>query len=99
MITKTDFICLVELYKAYSKELNKWCKLVPMFESELISYVEHMFANSIQIHFTEEGYDWIAWWLWEKNENPEMKAWDENKKEIPTETVEDLWDIVKKYIK
>lgn len=97
MITKTDFVDLIKLYKSYSEELDKWCKLVPMFESELINTVEHMLVKNLKIQFTEEGYDWIAWWLWEKN--PEMKAWDENENEIPTETVEDLWDIVKEYIK
>lgn len=99
MITKNEFISLIESYKSYSKELDKWCKLVPMFDSKLINTVENMFVKNLKIQFTEEGYDWITWWLWEKNGNPEMKAWDENKEEIPTETIEDLWDIVKNYIK
>lgn len=99
MITKTDFINLIELYKSYSKELDKWCKLVPMFESELINTVENMFIKNLQIQFTEEGYDWITWWLWEKDGNPELKAYYEDKSEIPIETVEDLWNMVKNYIK
>lgn len=97
-MTKTDFIHLIEYYQLYSKELDKWDELVPMFESTIIKLSEKIFNHILSLQFSKEGYDWITWWLWEKNGNPEMKAYD-NKNEIPTETIEDLWNIVKKYIK
>jgi hypothetical protein len=52
----------------------------------------------INSHFDEEGQDWINWWLYEKDGNPELKAWDENDNEIPTETIDDLWNLVKDHV-
>lgn len=53
----------------------------------------------IEAYFTIEGVDWITWWLYEKNENPELKAWDEYHNEIPMETREDFWQFIKQYRK
>lgn len=50
--------------------------------------------------FTEKQQDWIDWWLYERpcingNEDPVFnKAFDENGNEIPTNTIEDLWNII-----
>ena len=49
--------------------------------------------------FTTEGWDWMFWWLFEKGSTPELKAYDENEKEIPLETIDDLWNFVKDYRK
>lgn len=32
--------------------------------------------------FGSEGLDWIDWYIYEKLENPEIKAWDQNNNEI-----------------
>jgi hypothetical protein len=49
--------------------------------------------------FQEEGVDDINWWLYEKCECPDYKMWDKDGNEIPTETLYDLWEIVKDYRK
>lgn len=47
--------------------------------------------------FTEEGVDWINWWLYEKGvlHYNELIAKDANGNIIPTETIDDLWELVK----
>ena len=61
-------------------------------------------AESIwDITFDEDGVDWINWWIYERPalfEGDEVnKAYNEDGSEIPTETVDDLWNIVKKFRK
>lgn len=61
-------------------------------------------AESIwSIVFDEDGVDWINWWIYERPalfEGDEVnKAYNEDGSEIPTETVDDLWNIVEKFRK
>ena len=53
----------------------------------------------IGLLFQEEGVDDINWWLYEKCGRPDYKMWDKDGNEIPTETLDDLWEIVKDYRK
>ena len=56
--------------------------------------------TTINILFEEEGVDDINWWLFERPMSPPgPKMWDSDGKEIPIETIEDLWNIVKDYRK
>jgi hypothetical protein len=50
--------------------------------------------------FTEEGYDWISWYLYERVgfNNKTLTATDENGNEI-CHNIESLWDTVKPYRK
>ena len=54
-----------------------------------------MFDKLISVHFTEEGVDWIDYYLYE---NPE-KCYYQNKVKIPLETLDDLWENIKVYRK
>ena len=58
-----------------------------------------LFDEVIKAYFTEEGIDWIVWYMFEKRPNPDqIKATDENGNEICT-NIDELWDIVKEYLK
>ena len=72
---------------------------LPVWEMDIIEYGNLLFDKVINFYFTQEGEEWIFWWLYEKNGNSEIKAWDEDHNEIPTETIEDLWKCVKQYRK
>lgn len=53
--------------------------------------------------FSDEGVDWVNWWLFEKpglfkNSLPN-EAYDEDGNIIPTDTIDDLWNLVKDYQK
>lgn len=100
IITRTEFISLLQERNEQDNRLDILSSAgINIFGSALIDYGTRMFERLINSYFTEEGADWIFWWLYEKNRNPEMKAWDENHNEIPMETMEDLWNYVEKYLK
>ena len=104
MITKEDFIKIIEYIKEINKESDKWSDVG-------IDFIMTNLGNSIcifqdivlQAMFIDKGVDWIDWWLYEKpalfeGDEPN-KAYNEDGSEIPTETVDDLWNIIKDYRK
>ena len=59
----------------------------------------YLFDRIIEAYFTEEGCDWINWYMFEKRPNPnEVHATDEDGFEICT-NIDELWSIVKDYLK
>lgn len=96
MITKDRFIKLIIDNEKYNDNL---CKLEEALGSsldgELFEYANFLFNDFLEFAFTDEAVDDIYWWLYEKNGNPTMKMWDKNGDEIPTETIDDLWEIIK----
>lgn len=101
MIGKEKFVKLIKDYQEWSEKINKVCDVlgINVFEAEWIEYTSVLFDNTLHLIFEDEGVDFINWWLFERDGNPELKAWDENEKEIPLDTVEDLWEFVKDYEK
>lgn len=99
-LTKDEFIKLLEERNDQKNRVDILSSIgIEIFDSPLIEYGNMMFERLIEAYFTEEGSDWICWWLYEKNGHPDMKAWDENHNEIPMETMEDLWNYVEQYLK
>lgn len=99
-ITKEEFFELIKMHDDQSKRLDKLSEAgLPVWEMDIIEYGNLLFDKVINSYFTQEGEEWIFWWLYEKSGNPEIKVWDENHNEIPTETIEDLWKCVKQYRK
>lgn len=98
--TKEEFFELLKMHAAQSERLDKLSDAgLPVWDTDIVEYGNLMFEKVIKALFTQEGEDWIFWWLYEKDGNPEMKAWDEDHDEIPMETMEDLWRYVKQYKK
>ena len=98
MITKEKFIDLILKQQEWSNRVDKVSEVlnVPtLFESDWVEYASVLFDKTLALLFNEDGIDDIYWWMYEKSENPELKMWDESGKEIPTDTVEDLWNLVK----
>lgn len=102
MITKEEFINLIT-------EQIEWCDKIDeisetlnapsLYECSWIEYASTLFDKILDFYFKEEGIDHINWWLYEKNRDPKLKMWYVHGKEIPTDTVEDLWNLVKEYRK
>lgn len=101
MITKEQFIEIINLHKEHVERLNGLHDYgFDLWNTDIIEFGLIMFDRCIDTSFNEDGEDWINWWLFERDNEwcSEIgKAWDENGKEIPTETIEDLWNIVEKY--
>lgn len=97
MITKEEFIDLISGHKKWDKRLDDVENVLHFMPLEVdwIEYGSILFDKTLSFIFNEEGIEDILWWLWEKNGRSDMKMWDASGKEIPTETIEDLWEIVK----
>ena len=99
MITKEEFIDLIlkqqEWYNRID-EVSEALSVPTLLESDWVEYTSVLFEKTLDLLFNEDGVDDIDWWMYEKSRNPELKIrWDESGKEIPTDTVEDLWNLVK----
>lgn len=97
MVSKEDF---VKLLKGQIQQMYRVDQIVSILGSSLIdldviNYGDTLFNNIMNILFDEEGVDTIDWWLYEKNFRPDYKMWDRDGNEIPTETTDDLWEIIK----
>lgn len=100
MITKGKFIDLISEHQKWSSRIDEVSKVLDapnLFECDWVDYTAMLFDNTLNFLFKEEGVDTINWWLYEKDGRSDMKIWDETGKEIPTETLDDLWEIVKEY--
>lgn len=100
MMTKELFTKMILEIQNFGNIVDQMCDVLGtnFFESPLAEVGWDLISTLINSHFDEEGQDWINWWLYEKDGNPELKAWDENDNEIPTETIDDLWNLVKDHV-
>jgi hypothetical protein len=53
---------------------------------DLISFNDNYYKNVVHPllieSFGKEGLEWIEWFIYERDNNPEMKAWDKDNNEI-----------------
>lgn len=101
-MNKEGFIKLIENALDYSKELDKWYNFgIDLFELPISELSWNFFNITIEEVFTDDGVDWINWWLFERYGFREEinQAYDEDGNIIPTDTIDDLWNIVKDYQK
>lgn len=101
MINKEDFVKIITEYKNWIDRVHQVADVlgIGILDSDWMDYPNLLFLDFIKSHFDEEGVDWINWWLFEKPSHnvDDLKAWDAHHNEIPTETVEDLWNIVESH--
>ena len=95
-MTKEEFARIIELVLKQDKLLDTYSDFI-RYDSDFASFGFLMFDKLIEAIFDTEGEDWISWWLWERSRND--KAFDKDGNVIPTETVDDLWELVKNYVK
>lgn len=97
MINKEQFELIIKSIINFNDQVDIWEKTLGghLYETALIQSSLILSNYLITTHFNEEGQDWIIWWLYEKQGNPNIKAWYEDGVEIPTETIDDLWELVK----
>lgn len=102
MITKEQFIEAINNHKNFSNFIDNASNVLDLptlFDSNFTKYTYKLFDIFIESHFNDYGIEDINWWLYEKDGNPGLKMFSKNDEEIPTETVDDLWNIVKEYRK
>lgn len=81
-MTLDAFTNLIEGIKAQDKKTHELCeKGVDILSFNDDYYGEVVYPLIIEC-FGKEGLDWINWFIYERGDNPEMKAWDKEGKEI-----------------
>lgn len=53
---------------------------------------EQIISTLFKCYFGKEGYDWISWFLYEKQGREDMRAWDKDGNEI-CRNEDELWDL------
>lgn len=97
-ITIEEFKKLVNDYKEYLEELEKYSDLkIDLYDTKLASFAESMLDRYLKLIFNKDGVEWFYWWIFEKPQTGDEQAWDINGDVIPTETVEDLYNLLQKY--
>lgn len=101
MITKEQFIKLITDHRKHNDRLDGVEDVLGLaiYDCDWVEYGNILFDEVLGLLFQEEGVDDINWWLYEKCGRPDYKMWDKDGNEIPTETLDDLWEIVKDYRK
>lgn len=102
-MTKEGFEKLIVNAQNYQRELDRWANFgIELFELPISEYSWNFLNVMLPELFSEEGVDWINWWLFEKPSifgGEPNQAWDEDGNIIPTDTIDDLWNLVKGYLK
>lgn len=101
-MTQEQFKTLIRSQQIFESEAKKWDELgINIYESDLLTSYYDTFNTVLKSIFTEVGEDYINWWLFERVDfhGKINKMWDANNKEIPLDTIDDLWNLVSKCIK
>lgn len=100
-MNKEDFIKLITNQQEFTSKVDLLHKEgIDLINSDFFDYPCRLFDKILDISFTDEGTDWIDWYLYERNPNSkEPQAWDDCNNPIKTETLDDLWELVKNYVK
>ena len=94
-IDKQEFIDLITNYINLTDNIDKLDQLLHAYIYELKDYefIDNMFHKILKYNFNDEDIELIDWWLYERRGNPGLKMYID-KKEVPTETIEDIWNLL-----
>lgn len=90
-MTRKDFTKLIEVLEKKEKESSE---IYQKYSIDLVNYVEdyyNVIGLLMSYVFTEKGWDWISYFLYENN----PKIW-ENGEEIPFNSIDDLYNFLLK---
>lgn len=102
MITKEKFISSIYHIQNFNNTVDKLCDMgVDILNSDLCNDFDKMQEILFSSNFTEEGCDWINWWLYERKGYGDIinEAYDSDGNLIKLDTLEELWNLVNNYLK
>ena len=100
MITKEEFIGLISSHIEWLDKIERVSKIlgINIWESSCTDYASLLFEKVMNLVFQEPEVDTIYWWMFERRKNKDLKMKIDGK-EVPSETLDDLWNLVKDYRK
>lgn len=100
MITKEEFIELLNDRINWNDKVEQLCELLGsnLWESDIFNYGEILFEKILNLRFNDSEIDIIFWWLYERKYDKDLNIKIDGK-EVPSDTLDDLWEIVKDYRK
>ena len=82
-MVKGNFIEVVNSLEAINSRCFKLSEMgIDIADSDIVSNAECIAMAIFKENYTDEGIDWIMWWVYEKAGDPDIKAYDEEGKEI-----------------
>lgn len=101
-MTRKEFEELIKTYKQFDKVSNALSKVgLDVFEGDnpIADSFYKVSELVITSHYTEEGVEWIFWWIYENNFGKnELPAYDEDENLI-CQTEDELYNYIKQYKK
>lgn len=102
MITKQNFIEMIELAEKFSAETDRWSDFgIDVVDLPIGEIPWKMFSTWYKSNFNPYGQDWIDWYLWERKDlrtGDILACYDTDGEKFFVETPEDLWDLVEEYV-
>lgn len=108
MINKEEFIKFIQSYIEFQESIDNFDKAITgknyptiLFETKWYEAVGMMLDTFLDSHFTDEGEDWIFYWLWEDVEDkkvvvtrPKDMFNEEKKLEYHLNSIDELWNFL-----
>lgn len=84
-MTKTLFIKVINALSSIDSEITKLYGMgIDITESPIVIGAEDISIAFLSHVYDECGIGWIQWWLYEKADNPDLRACDEEGNDIDT---------------
>lgn len=107
MLSKTEFTDYINEFLSFQKTVDKLSDLlgdIPLFESNIYINVGRMLDLFLDTHFTEDGADWVYYYLFEDIEDKYVKITkpkdifnEEEEFEYHLNSLDELWDFLLTY--
>lgn len=98
---KETFIKLLESIANIHADVDKLNTLkIDIAESNIVTTFEEVFDTIINDTYGTGGLEWVLWWVYEKSNNPELKAYETNEQGEDIEilhNIDELYEYLEKY--
>lgn len=96
-----DYIINIQDFDKYMSSVDDLG--ISLYETPIPTLFFKMQHRYEDLVFTQEALDVIDWWLYEKftpwDGKEKLEMYDKDGNIIPTDSIEDLWNYVKDYLK
>lgn len=101
MLTEEQFIDFINVTENYDNEVTRWSDFgIDIFELPICELTWNLVECFIESHFTEDGQDWINWYLFERVSvisGEVLPCYDEDGNKFYVNNAEDLWKLVEQH--